>query len=109
MTTLTPGFEVGQELSNDYAGKTFVRWGPEEEADKKVSAVFKLQVNILLGKLEFSEYCNYFKQLLAIYHRSSYLGLGLKQVKICSSFRKFIFKFLFNCSFQMSISNVHFK
>jgi hypothetical protein len=37
------GFEVGQQQSNDFSGKTFVRWGPEEEADKKVSAVFTLQ------------------------------------------------------------------
>ena len=37
------GFEVGQEQSNDFAGKTFIRWGPEEESDKQVSAVFNFQ------------------------------------------------------------------
>ena len=37
------GFEVGQEQSNDYVGKTFIRWGPEEESDKKISADFNLQ------------------------------------------------------------------
>ena len=37
------GFEVAQQQSNDYAGKTFARWGSEEETDKKISADFTMQ------------------------------------------------------------------
>lgn len=37
------GFEVAQQQSNDFAGKTFVRWGSEEEPDKKISSDFSLQ------------------------------------------------------------------